>query len=234
MITPKTYYLSNTLAFQVITVLHIYRNKDTPAFTDLTLHGENTINLYSVQLQLKNHLEPQKLESNKHFNISPVNHFLTIEGHLLPEESDEIFKVIVNLNVNPSTNTELTGLYKAGPILCTQCEAEGFRRLSYGLDQPDVMSTFKVRLEADKTTFPVLLSNGNQIKSGDLSDGRHFVVFEDPFPKPTYLFAIVAGNLAVKESSFTRSTGKPVRLSFWCEPKDSHKLDWAMESLKKV
>lgn len=89
-------------------------------------------------------------------------------------------------------------------------------------------------MEADRSTFPVLLSNGNQIKSGEMPNGRHFALFDDPFPKPSYLFAIVAGNLVSKEDSFVRSVGKPVRLSLWCEPKDANKLDWALESLKKV
>lgn len=114
-----------------------------------------------------------------------------------------------------------------------QCEAEGFRGITFFYDRPDVMSKYQVRINADKSKYPVLLSNGNLMEQGDLPDGRHYTVWEDPFPKPCYLFALVAGNLAMEEDTFTTCSGKEVKLRFFTEAKDIKKVKWAMESLKQ-
>lgn len=115
-----------------------------------------------------------------------------------------------------------------------QCEAQGFRGITYFYDRPDVMSKYTVRVEGDKAECPVLLSNGNLTESGDLEAGRHFTVWEDPWPKPCYLFALVAGSLALKEGSFTTMSGKKVALRIYVEAQDLHKVDYAMESLQRA
>ena len=112
--------------------------------------------------------------------------------------------------IKPQENTALEGLYKSSGNYCTQCEAEGFRRITFYQDRPDVMSKFTTRMEAAKDKYPVLLSNGNLIDSGEVEGGRHFAVWEDPWRKPSYLFALVAGNLAKIEDSFTTMSGKKV------------------------
>lgn len=130
----------------------------------------------------------------------------------------------------------LAGLYKSGPMYCTQCEAMGFRRITYYPDRPDNMAVFEnVRIEADKESYPALLSNGNFLESGDVegSSGRHFAVWSDPFPKPSYLFCVVAGNLGSIKSSYTTTSGKDVHLEIFSEKENVNKLDYAMESLKR-
>ncbi|WP_423895957.1 aminopeptidase N [Candidatus Pelagadaptatus aseana] len=134
--------------------------------------------------------------------------------------------------INPAANTSLEGLYKSRTMFCTQCEAEGFRKITYYLDRPDVLSEFVTRIEADKSEFPVLLSNGNRIDAGELEQGRHFAVWHDPFRKPAYLFALVAGTLSVVEDTFTTCSGRQVDLKIFVEEKDLDKCDHAMMSLK--
>src|SRR5690242_1438077 len=117
-----------------------------------------------------------------------------IEGeHLAIDEVPEAFVLEVATEICPEQNTALQGLYLSGPMLCTQCEAEGFRRITYFPDRPDVLSKYRVRMEGDAKAFPVLLSNGNRVAHGEANDGRHWAEWEDPFPKPCYLFALVAG-----------------------------------------
>ena len=114
--------------------------------------------------------------------------------------------------IKPQDNTQLSGLYKSSGMYVTQCEAEGFRRITYFQDRPDVMAKYlDVRLEADKAKYPLLLSNGNELSKGELDGGRHFAEFEDPFPKPSYLFALVAGHLEGIEDTFTTVSGRKVR-----------------------
>jgi aminopeptidase N len=124
--------------------------------------------------------------------------------------------------------------YSADCDVHLQCEAEGFRGITFFYDRPDIMSKYRVRIDADKSKYPVLLSNGNLMESGDLPEGRHYTVWEDPFPKPCYLFALVAGNLAMAEDTFTTQSGKEVKLRFFTEEKDIEKTKWAMESLKQA
>ena len=135
--------------------------------------------------------------------------------------------------VNPAANTQLMGLYMSGGIFCTQCEAEGFRRITYFIDRPDVMSRYRTTVRADKARFPVLLSNGNPAGQGDLPDGRHWATWDDPFPKPCYLFALVAGDLKPFSDSFTTMSGRKVALNIWVKEGDLDRCRHAMEALKK-
>jgi aminopeptidase N len=136
------------------------------------------------------------------------------------------------VELEPRSNTQLMGLYESGGILCTQCEAEGFRRITPFPDRPDVLSRYRVRMIADKGAYPVLLSNGNRVGAGDLEGGRHWAEWDDPFPKPCYLFALVAGDLAANRDSFTTFTGRKVELGIWVREDDLPKTEHAMESLK--
>jgi aminopeptidase N len=135
--------------------------------------------------------------------------------------------------LNPAANTELSGLYRSNGMYCTQCEAEGFRRITYFPDRPDVLSRYRVRMEGEKASNPVLLSNGNLVEAGELSGGWHYVVWEDPFPKPSYLFALVAGDLACETDHFSTMGGRKVELRIYTEHGKQDRCAWAMESLKR-
>lgn len=152
---------------------------------------------------------------------------------LIPNVPDEFTLEIVT-EIYPDKNTALEGLYFSGAILCTQCEAEGFRRITYYPDRPDVMAEFTVTIEADKNQWPNLLSNGNKAKSGDTDNGRHWVKWHDPHPKPSYLFALVAGDLYCQEDSFTTMSGREVKLQIYVDPENQHKCDHALNSLKQA
>jgi aminopeptidase N len=138
--------------------------------------------------------------------------------------------------IKPQDNSLLEGLYKSGGNFSTQCEAEGFRGITFFPDRPDVMAKYVTRIEADATKYPVLLGNGNLLEQGACPEpekkGRHFAVWEDPFPKPCYLFALVAGDLVVKEDVFTTRSGKKVDLRIYTQPQSVEQVGWAMESLK--
>lgn len=141
--------------------------------------------------------------------------------------------VSVVTQLSPATNTKLMGLYMSGGAFCTQCEAEGFRRIIPFLDRPDVMSRYKVELRADAKRFPVLLANGNPTASGPLPGGRHFAVWDDPHPKPAYLFALVAGDLKAHSASFITASGRQVALNIWVNADDLGRCDHAMQALIK-
>ena len=134
--------------------------------------------------------------------------------------------------IHPSANTKLMGLYESGGMLCTQCEAEGFRRITFFPDRPDVLSRYQVRMEADERRFPILLTNGNPLEAGKSDGGRHWAQWEDPFPKPSYLFALVAGDLKANRDSFTTMSGRKVDLAIWVREADLPKTQHAMDSLK--
>jgi len=151
----------------------------------------------------------------------------------IPDVPDQFILECETLT-KPQENTSLEGLYKSRRMFCTQCEAEGFRKITYYLDRPDVLSSFTTRIEADKAAYPVLLSNGNHIDSGDLEEGRHWVTWEDPFRKPSYLFALVAGDLKPVDDSFTTCSGRQVQLRIFVEEKDLDKCDFAMGALKRA
>ncbi|MEG9622196.1 aminopeptidase N [Pseudomonas sp. HMSC08G10] len=145
----------------------------------------------------------------------------------------ERFTLDTSVKIHPESNTALEGLYKSGKMFCTQCEAEGFRKITYYLDRPDVMSKFTTTVIAEQHRYPVLLSNGNPVGSGPAEDGRHWATWEDPFMKPAYLFALVAGDLWCVEDTFTRQSGRDVTLRIYVEPENIDKCDHAMVSLKK-
>jgi aminopeptidase N len=136
--------------------------------------------------------------------------------------------------IAPASNTKLMGLYASRGMLCTQCEAEGFRRITFFPDRPDVLSKYHVRMEADAERFPVLLSNGNRVATGDAENGRHWAEWDDPFPKPCYLFALVAGDLKANRDSFSTMSGRKVDLAIWVREADLPKTQHAMESLKQA
>lgn len=141
--------------------------------------------------------------------------------------------VEITTRIAPAANSALMGLYLSNGIYCTQCEAEGFRRITYFPDRPDVMTRFKVRIEADKAACPILLSNGNPVGGGDLADGRHYALWEDPFPKPAYLFALVAGDLACLEDEHVTASGRKVALKLYAEASAIDQCGHAMDSLKR-
>jgi aminopeptidase N len=156
-----------------------------------------------------------------------------IEGEqlILPLPGDTHL-VETEVEISPERNTQLMGLYASGGNLCTQCEAEGFRRITYFPDRPDVLSTYTVRMSADKARFPVLLANGDPVAQGDNDDGTHWAEWHDPYPKPSYLFALVGGDLAVNRGSFTTRSGRTVELGIWVREADLAKTDHALHALK--
>ncbi|HHY0100861.1 TPA: aminopeptidase N [Neisseria meningitidis] len=159
-----------------------------------------------------------------------------LEGETLTiaDVPSERFTVEVETEILPAENKSLMGLYASGGNLFTQCEPEGFRKITFYIDRPDVMSKFTTTIVADKKRYPVLLSNGNKIDGGECSDGRHWVKWEDPFAKPSYLFALVAGDLAVTEDCFTTMGGRNVKIEFYTAEADKPKVGFAVESLKNA
>jgi aminopeptidase N len=144
------------------------------------------------------------------------------------------FELRTVVAIHPESNTQLSGLYKSSGNFCTQCEAMGFRRITYFLDRPDVMARYSVSIEADREKYPVLLSNGNRVDEQELPGGRHSVRWEDPFPKPSYLFALVAGDLRCHSGNFQTMSGRNVRLEIWVEPQNIDQCEHALRSLKRA
>lgn len=165
---------------------------------------------------------------------------LTKVDYAIDEESLTIYKVkdqfelTTECKIYPHKNKSLEGLYTSNQKYCTQCEAEGFRKITYYLDRPDVLAKFFVRIEANKSKYPLLLSNGNPKASGDLPDERHYCSWEDPFPKPSYLFALVAGDLDLLEDTFTTKSGREVKLQLFVDKGKLDQSEFAMESLKNA
>ncbi|NGN40631.1 aminopeptidase N [Mesorhizobium sp. CGMCC 1.15528] len=143
------------------------------------------------------------------------------------------FRLLIETEIAPSQNQALMGLYRSNGVYCTQCEAEGFRRITYFLDRPDILSVYTVRIEAKRDEAPLLLANGNPGERGDLGDGRHFAVWHDPFPKPSYLFALVAGDLGLVSDSFVTASGREVALAIYVEHGKERLATYAMDSLKR-
>ncbi|WP_076417875.1 aminopeptidase N [Colwellia sp. UCD-KL20] len=170
---------------------------------------------------------------------------ISINGDLLSSDSyietaaqleinvpDDEFELTIVTQINPVKNTSLEGLFKSGGAFCTQCEAEGFRRMTYYLDRPDVMAVFSTKIVADKNLYPFLLSNGNKVEAGDLANGYHFAKWQDPFPKPCYLFALVAGNFDLLSDTFVTCSGREVALEIFVDQGNLSKAHHAMASLK--
>lgn len=199
--------------------MKIARSGDTSRTPPLRLSGEK-LTLVSIEIDGEPVL-PERYELDEHT--------LQIQT---PVDRQTFTLCIVN-EINPAQNKALLGLYMSNAFFVTQCEPEGFRRITWSLDRPDVMATFRTRIEADKEKYPVLLSNGNCIDRGDIGADRHFAQWEDPHPKPTYLFALVAGDLAVHEDRFKTASGRDVALKIFVEPGKQDRCAWAMESLKR-
>ena len=220
--TIKTVNLTislNDSCSQVVSELTIVRQGDSQQ--SLQLNGEQ---LTLVSLVLDN----QAL-SKDHYQLSDT--LLTIPASRLPESNE--FTLSITTEVNPQENTSLEGLFKSGDAFCTQCEAEGFRRITYYLDRPDVMATFTTKVIANKALYPYLLSNGNKVAAGELADNKHFVTWHDPYPKPCYLFALVAGDFDLLEDNFTTSSGREVALEIFVDKGNLAKAEHAMVSLQK-
>lgn len=154
------------------------------------------------------------------------------EGCLILPQVPQEFVLTLKTRINPTANSALEGLYRSGSAFCTQCEAQGFRRITYYLDRPDVLARFSTRITADAQRYPFLLSNGNRVGQGQLDDGRHWVQWQDPFPKPAYLFALVAGDFDVLRDSYTTHGGRQVALEIYVDKGNLHRAGHAMDSLK--
>ena len=165
-------------------------------------------------------------------NDAPWQDYRLDEGALVLENLPERFTLRIVNDISPATNTALEGLYQSGDALCTQCEAEGFRHITWYLDRPDVLARFTTKLIADKTRYPYLLANGNRIAQGELDNGQHWVQWEDPFPKPCYLFALVAGDFDVLRDNFVTRSGRDVALELYVDRGNLDRASWAMTSLK--
>ena len=164
----------------------------------------------------------------------PADSYIAAPDRLtIPQPPNGPFTLEIETLVDPTANTQLSGLYRSSGTYCTQCEAEGFRRITYFPDRPDVMAVYTTRIEAEKAEAPVLLANGNLIDSGDLPGGRHFAVWHDPHPKPSYLFALVGGDLACVEDKFVTMSGRKVTLRIYVEHGKEDRCDYAMDSLKR-
>ena len=163
----------------------------------------------------------------------PFKDYTLADEKMTISNAGDAFTLTITTEIDPAANAALEGLYKSQGNYCTQCEAEGFRRITFFQDRPDILTTFSVRIEADKTHYPVLLSNGNLVEAGELANGRHFTAWNDPFPKPCYLFALVAGKLERVADTFTTMSGRQVDLHIYVRAGDEGQCDHAMQSLKK-
>ena len=190
----------------------------TVANAALELNGDKSLNLRRLVVDGK--------------DLSVGDYELSDEQLRLTDVPDQFTLECVTL-INPQDNTSLEGLYQSNGMFCTQCEAEGFRKITYYLDRPDVMSVFTTTIVANKNRFPVLLSNGNPVDQGEVDNGRHWVTWEDPFPKPAYLFALVGGNLELVEDLFITASGRQIPLRLYVEKKDLNKCEHALDSLKR-
>ncbi|PPD44635.1 MAG: aminopeptidase N [Methylocystis sp.] len=166
--------------------------------------------------------------------LGPQDYTATPDQLLLPQVPPGPFALEIETEIDPTANTQLSGLYRSGSAYCTQCEAQGFRRITYFLDRPDVLSVYTTRIEAEKSEAPILLSNGNPVESGEIpGTGRHYAVWHDPFPKPSYLFALVGGDLGVVRDSFTTMSGRRIDLAIYVEHGKEARADYAMDALKR-
>ena len=201
-------------ATRVVARTVLRRNADS-ASRELVLHGED---LTLVALRMNG-----RALGKRQYRLLP--------GQLIIDNPPDEVTLEIETRIHPNRNTSLMGLYVSNGNFFTQCEAEGFRKITYFPDRPDVMAKYRVMLRADKARYPVLLSNGNLIEQGDLGDGRHYALWEDPFRKPSYLFALVAGQLVCEEQTLRVRSGREVLLQVWVEEGNLDKTSHAMESL---
>ncbi|MCH2055080.1 MAG: aminopeptidase N [Thalassotalea sp.] len=200
---------------RVTSVLSVKRQHENG--TDLVLDGEH-LTLISVAIDER--------------TLSPSEYEITETNLTLRSVADN-FSLTMVTEIDPAGNTALEGLYQSGKAYCTQCEAEGFRRITYYLDRPDVMAVFTTKVIGDKESLPYLLANGNPIERGELENGQHFVTWHDPFPKPAYLFALVAGDFDLLKETYTTASGREVSLEIFVDKGNKHKVKHAMASLHK-
>ena len=198
--------------------LHMHRREGAADDAPLILDGE--------ELQTRAVKVDGKLLAESDYRLEATS--LTIPD--LPAS----FTLETEVVIRPQENASLNGLYKSSGVFCTQCEAEGFRRITWFLDRPDVMSRYTTTIVADKERYPILLSNGNRIASGDVGDGRHEVSWRDPFNKPSYLFAMVAGRLECHRGEFTTRSDRKIDLEIWVEPQNIDRCEHALKSLQQA
>ncbi len=167
-------------------------------------------------------------------NSLPVENYRCEESQLVIEDLPERFTLEIHNQIDPANNHSLEGLYQSSGAYCTQCEAEGFRKITYFLDRPDVLAEYFVTIHADKSQYPYLLSNGNLVEKGDEGDNRHWVRWHDPFKKPCYLFALVAGDFDLLEDQFTTASGRAVALQLFVDKGKANRGQHALDSLKKA
>ena len=202
-------------ATRVVSTLTVARNARAERSSTIRLNGDG--------------LEPVAVKVDG----EATNSWSMDDGDLLLTLPGEAHEISVTTQLDPAANTQLMGLYASDGMLCTQCEAEGFRRITFFPDRPDVLSVYRVRMTGDRETFPVLLANGNLEASGEGEDGTHWAEWHDPWPKPSYLFALVAGQLVANTDSFTTMSGRKVTLNIYVREGDLPRTGHAMESLKK-
>lgn len=203
----------------VTTVINFFKNPETQS---------NEFHLNGQELEIKSLDINGKILTNSDYRYDNDKLFI----HDI-ESFGERFKFKSVVSIDPQSNTALEGLYKSGNIYCTQNEPEGFRRITFYLDRPDVMAKFTTKIIADKTLYPTLLANGNCIERGDIEEDRHFCTWKDPFKKPAYLFAIVAGDLGSIKDKFKTMSGREIDLEIYCDRGNENRCYFAMESLKK-
>ncbi|HKI50836.1 MAG TPA: aminopeptidase N [Geothermobacteraceae bacterium] len=219
-------YLVDTLVLEfdlaaeatLVTATASYRSNPNGPDEPFSLRGAD---LELLQIELDGQpLEPSAYQLN--------------DASLTISQVPDNFQLRTVVRINPAANTALEGLYLSSGNFCTQCEAEGFRKITFYPDRPDVMARFTTTIRADRVQFPILLSNGNPVARGELDNGRHFVTWEDPYPKPSYLFALVAGDLAEISASYTTGSGREIALRFYVEHRNQTKVDHALKSLQKA
>ncbi|MGN7438514.1 MAG: aminopeptidase N [Alcanivorax sp.] len=228
--TPKTIYLKDytPYPYEIESVELDFNIQDgytivtQRAHYNRTLASASEVFLYGEELELL----------SVKINNQEVDGYNKTDASLTVPCSESSFDLEIQTKIYPENNTRLEGLYNSGGTYCTQCEAEGFRRITYYPDRPDVLTTFTVRIEADKK-YPVLLSNGNRIEGGEVDSDRHFTIWEDPFPKPCYLFALVAGDLNHIHDTYITGSGREVDLYIYVREGDESQCDHAMDSLKR-
>jgi aminopeptidase N len=199
---------------RVIATLTVERNSKGEAAASIRLNGDG--------------LTPREVEVDGHAS----NSWRLEDSDLIIELPGDAHEIRVVTEISPAANSQLMGLYASNGMLCTQCEAEGFRRIAFFPDRPDVLSTYTVRMSGPKDAFPVLLSNGNRVAAGE-DEGGHWAEWHDPWPKPSYLFALVAGDLVARKDRFTTMSGRNVDLAIWVRSEDLDRTGHAMESLIK-
>ncbi|MFV2059379.1 MAG: aminopeptidase N [Gammaproteobacteria bacterium] len=237
---PKTIFLKNyTVPEFLVDTVNLDFNlfeSETTVSSELTIRRNPASNTDNADLVLDGQnlkLLSIAITSADQTSILADNDYSLDEETLVVSNVPDAFTIKIVIVINPKENLALEGLYLSSNMFCTQCEAQGFRRITYFPDRPDVMALFSVTVHADKKQFPILLSNGNRITSGDEQDGRHFVSWHDPFPKPSYLFALVAGDLYCQQDVFTTASGTKVDLYLFVEHENKHKCDHALICLKQ-